>query len=163
MQLAVYNFHSLSLMSRVLVQHTNLYIVMLINAVWFWASLCLSVYMCAFAAVQCEVCTQRPAACDCQSYDSFGNSWASSSAIIASLPLSARPTSSLSNSCSLLPLFFNTYIDFLIRFVSLFIPLYSLPFFIQLFLAHSICPIPVSLFLILLLAWCLPCSCCSSF
>lgn len=32
----------------------------------------------AVAALQCEVCTQRTAACDCQSYDSFKNSWSSS-------------------------------------------------------------------------------------
>lgn len=40
------------------------------------------------SAVQCEVCTQRPAACDCQSYDSFRNSWSSSTATIPSLPFS---------------------------------------------------------------------------
>lgn len=32
------------------------------------------VCVCVSAAVQCEVCTQTPQACDCQSYDSFENS-----------------------------------------------------------------------------------------
>lgn len=65
--------------------------------------------VCVSAAVQCEVCTQTPQACDCQSYDSFKNSWLSSTAIIPSLPLplstpSTALTSSLSNSCSFFPL-----------------------------------------------------------
>lgn len=40
---------------------------------WAFVWLCVR----AVAAVQCEVCTQRTAACDCQSYDSFRNSWSS--------------------------------------------------------------------------------------
>lgn len=67
------------------------------------------VCVCVSAAVQCEVCTQTPQACDCQSYDSIENSWLSSTAIIPSLPLplstpSTALTSSLSNFCSFFPL-----------------------------------------------------------
>lgn len=54
---------------------------------------CLPVCVCVSTAVQHEVCTQEPAACDCQSYDPFRNSWASSTAIIASPP---SPTASFS-------------------------------------------------------------------
>lgn len=41
----------------------------------------------AVAALQCEVCTQRTAACDCQSYDSFKNSWSSS---VVTLPFPSK-------------------------------------------------------------------------
>lgn len=63
------------------VHHTSYFIVFLLHkhpnettlTEWAFVWLCVR----AVAAVQCEVCTQRTAACDCQSYDSFRNSWSS--------------------------------------------------------------------------------------
>lgn len=64
------------------VHHTSYFIVVLLHkhpnetTLTEWALVWLCVR--AVAALQCEVCTQRTAACDCQSYDSFRNSWSSS-------------------------------------------------------------------------------------
>lgn len=48
---------------------------------WAFVWLCVR----AVAALQCEVCTQRTAACDCQSYDSCRISWSSSTVTLPSL------------------------------------------------------------------------------
>lgn len=47
---------------------------------WAFVWLCVR----AVAALQCEVCTQRTAACDCQSYDSCRISWSSSAVTLPS-------------------------------------------------------------------------------
>lgn len=63
-----------------------------------WVSVCLTVCVRAVAALQCEVCTQRTAACDCQSYDSCRISWSSSA---VTLPFPPRASSALSRrSCA---------------------------------------------------------------
>lgn len=66
---------------------------------------CVCVRACASAAVQCEVCTQSPAACDCQSYDSspeLVTEQHCNQSLPHSLACSTTPTSSLSSSCSFL-------------------------------------------------------------
>lgn len=146
---------------------------------WAWVCLnaytggcvCLSVCVRVSAAVQCEVCTQRPAACDCQSYDSFGNSWSSSTAITpslphsASLPSSTTPTSSLSISCSFLSPLIHPFLSFWFDssaalHLSCHLILFQHPsnpvrFFIHAFLS-------IFLFLIVSDPLCFACSCCWS-
>ena len=85
------------------------------------ACVCVCTWVCVSTAVQCEVCTQRPAACDCQSYDSFGNSWASSAAIIACPPPSLSLPLPLKLHPSLIPAAFSPLMHLflsLTRFVS---------------------------------------------
>lgn len=146
---------------------------------WAWVCLnaytggcvCLSVCVRVSAAVQCEVCTQRPAACDCQSYDSFGNLWSSSTAITpslphsASLPSSTTPTSSLSISCSFLSPLIHPFLSFWFDssaalHLSCHLILFQHPsnpvrFFIHAFLS-------IFLFLIVSDPLCFACSCCWS-